>query len=416
METSKFTTDSVVNIASLVVLFLSGVILCTLIPRLYGVGAFGAFNQVFSVYILVSQIGTWGIQASVLRHLPDKGHKADDINPIIVSSLLEVLPFAVLAGFLTALSSWPLGLIMDSQMTSEGLLWASPGVVFFAFNKVMLNVLNGLQYNKLYAFFVGLRYALLPIILVGLSYGADLPAERIPVILTGAELILFVSVLACLKQHIISVEGHLRRQWGRRHRNFGFQAMWGGLASELNTRVDILVLGFFLDDKIVGIYSIVAFLIEMAFHLPVAVRKVIDPVLVQKDRAWIERFVRHGQRISLGVMFLAFTGGIFLYPIIIPWYMGDSIYASGWHPFIVLSTGALLYSSYAPFMGLLAQSGHPREQSLMTVVGLGINMALNLALVPYWGMNGAATATAVAYVSQVLYYRHQVKNILRIRI
>jgi O-antigen/teichoic acid export membrane protein len=45
----------------------------------------------------------------------------------------------------------------------------------------------------------------------------------------------------------------------------------------------------------------------------------------------------------------------------------------------------------------LAQSGHPTQESLVNLLAAVSNLLLSLALIPLWGMMGAAIAVAVSY-------------------
>ena len=51
-----------------------------------------------------------------------------------------------------------------------------------------------------------------------------------------------------------------------------------GILTEVNTRVDILVLGYFHGDTLVGVYSFAAILAEGFSQLPMVVRRSIDPL------------------------------------------------------------------------------------------------------------------------------------------
>src|SRR4030095_6718684 len=69
-------------------------------------------------------------------------------------------------------------------------------------------------------------------------------------------------------------------RWVVRHLSFGWHALPGNLITELNTRIDVLVLAVFVSDRIVGVYSFVAMLAEGVFQIGVVVRAVVNRRLV----------------------------------------------------------------------------------------------------------------------------------------
>lgn len=415
MESRKFLTDSAANIFSLVFLGLAGLVLNALVPRFYGPDVLGAVNQVFSVYILTAQLATWGIQYSVLRHLPAHEDNPGKIAVIITSSLRALLPFSLLAGVIMAVLAKPVGFLLGSTLVEAGLFVVAPGVTLFALNKLLLGILNGLQKNKTYAFYNGLRYALvLSSLLIVVFFEA--PGKYVPAIFVIPEIILVLLLFPGVAGHAVAKLDREDIAWIASHRKFGFRAMWGGFATALNTRVDVLVLGMFLTDHSVGIYSIVAYIVEMSFQFSVALRRVIDPLFAQQSMEWIEGFIRRGRIYSFGFYALGLGLAAILYPWLIPLYTGDPLYAEGWKPFMAICIGAAAMGAYWPFFGLLSQSGHPREQSFLVLLGLTVNLILNFLLVPFFGLMGAAVATAAAYVLQAIFYRRMTWKLLGIRV
>lgn len=55
-----------------------------------------------------------------------------------------------------------------------------------------------------------------------------------------------------------------------------------------------------------------------------------------------------------------------------------------------------------PFDQLLLQSGLPGRRSVMMASYVGINVILNILLIPQYGLAGAAAATAMALVAAAL--------------
>ena len=61
-----------------------------------------------------------------------------------------------------------------------------------------------------------------------------------------------------------------------------------------------------------------------------------------------------------------------------------------------LLAGMTVYAFFVPFDQLLLQSGRPGRQSLLMALYVGVNVVLNLVLIPRFGLLGAAWATTVS--------------------
>ena len=68
-------------------------------------------------------------------------------------------------------------------------------------------------------------------------------------------------------------------------------------------------------------------------------------------------------------------------------------------PVIVLVVAATIpvCTAFGPLAGVLLSEGRSTVVAVVTVVAAGVNVALNLALVPHLGINGSALATTVSY-------------------
>jgi len=63
---------------------------------------------------------------------------------------------------------------------------------------------------------------------------------------------------------------------------------------------------------------------------------------------------------------------------------------------VVMSAGQLVNALTGSVASLLVMSGHEKDYRNVTVVAGIVNLALGLLLIPYWGAEGAAWATAIA--------------------
>jgi O-antigen/teichoic acid export membrane protein len=305
-----------------------------------------------------------------------------------------------------------------SREVALGVFYMLPGLWCFAINKVLLNALNGRQHNKLYALFVSLRYLLVLLFFLGAVW-YKIAAEKLPVILTLSEAALLLAIGLVYPRFFHGRHALPRVDWLWRHIHFGARSILGGIAVELNTRIDVLVLGIFATDAAVGIYSFAAFFIEGFLQLSMIARRLVDPMLtrlaVQNDVKGRAALLVRGRNLGAACM----TGVTVTMAITYPWYaawLGSAdIAKASWVVFVILAVGACIFAVYAAFGGILSQSGLPMLQTWLNLAILGTNLALNLALVPIWDMLGAAIGTSLSFAAGTLYLRFLVLRYFNVR-
>lgn len=408
-------SDVVWNLASFVVMGAAGIALNVLVASLYDSSALGVFNQVYTIYILLSQVAVAGIHLSALKHSAVQRQEADSI---LVGALVATTLVAVPVAILGYLGAGLAGDALASPGVAQGIRAAAPGVALFALNKVLLALHNGLGRLKAFAVFQSLRFVLMIAALLALA-AAGVPPGRLAMLFTLAEAALLVALL------VYTVRGHaLRispesRTWAREHFRFGRRAMVGNLLADVNTRVDILLLGLFTADAVVGIYSFAALIAEGFSQLSVVFRNVVNPKLAKYHAEHptneLEGKLRQGIAMTYRYTVpcgLALTAA---YPLVVRVLGVGSEFQAGWLVFALLMAGITASMGYSAFQQILNQGGFPGRQSAFYALSFVTNVVLNLALIPVLGMVGSALATGISFVLSIVYLRVLVRRAMGVR-
>jgi len=399
LSPSRFKRDVLWNVGSLAVLAVSGLAANLLIMYWRGPDALGVFNEVFAIYIVVSQLAVGGAQISALKHC---AHAQDDLPRCgaIASSALMLVGAASLAMALGLHASrGAIGAALDSPAVARGVGFVCPGLVFFSLNKVLANVLIGLRNMRAYAVFQASRYVLIVagvVVLLGLG----LPAPHLALSLTLAEAVLFVLMAAYVQARLFPLKFSLSREtraWLRRHFSFGIRSLLSGVMSEMNTRVDVLLLGYFLSDALVGVYSFASIFAEGFAQLTIVVRFNVEPIIgkmfSQGEQAGIHALAQRIRAAFYPVMILLGTVAVLAFPVLICLQRSATRAWGSWGVFAILVAGAVGGCGYRPFLGVLVQGGRPGVYSLVMIGSVLVNALLNVCLIPLWGIYGSALAT-----------------------
>jgi O-antigen/teichoic acid export membrane protein len=286
------------NLVPVVLLGVVGLATNFAIGRWWGKDALGAFNLVTITFFSFAVLGAWSIQFSVLRAIAEAPEDRDRVGAIVVGALVPTVGIAMLT---TAAYLALRGVLGDLQgpAVAEGMLWVAPGLFCFALNKVLLGVVNGLRRMRAFAVYTSLRYVLIGVGLV-LARVADLDGATLPVIWTFAEGGLLLVLLVELVTTVRLARGTGWRAEARRHLDFGGRGVGATLASEVNSKLDVWMLGNAVPNAQVGVYSIAAAIYEGVAQLAVVVQNNLNPVIALElaagKPAAVEALVRRTRR------------------------------------------------------------------------------------------------------------------------
>ena len=369
MAAGKFQQDLLWNIGGLGVAGVSGVLLYFLIGDLYGAAALGVFNQVFAVYIFFSQFAVLGIHNSTLKYVAEFRTKPGDIGEILGSALVLTILWAGLISTVFWTLSGLAGDVLSSPDVAVGIRYATPGLFVFAINKVILGALNGMRHMR---WFAVLQAGRLVFMLIGfgccVAWGVG--RAQLPVLLTVSELATLAVAIWPLAVHLGLTRLRPRRIWGARHGRFGTKSFLSGVVVELNTRVDILMLGYFSTDTVVGIYSFAAIFAEAFFQILVVVRNNYNPLLVEflagGQHAALHAAVRAGRNMTYLFMGAAGIAGTAAFVGVVPLITAHEELAASWPIFAILVAGIVASSGYVPFNQILMLAGLPGWHTIMS--------------------------------------------------
>jgi O-antigen/teichoic acid export membrane protein len=393
---SNFRTGLIWNLGSLAFLALAGFALNIVIGRVYGAAQLGNFNICFAFFIVVSQVGSFGLHLSALQSVSEHwdmeaGRAASAIREAFVLCLATTSIGTLLWLLLLPLVSRFYG---DPDFTTSWLL-LTPGLFFFSLNKVLLNAVNGANHMRAFALLQALRYILI-LAFVALALHQSWPSARLTLIMTLAEVLLFAP-LAAYVLSILPARPAADREMRRRHLAFGLRSCWSGAVIELNTRVDVLILGALIGAEAAGIYTIAGLFAEGLAMLIFALRSMVNPLvgraLSQARPEEVAALCRRSVRMLTPVMAAASLMVLLLFPTFIEIAFGDDRFSPALSPLLWLLCGLTLSSGWLVFNMLFLLANRPAWHTLYMTMVLGVNVVLSMLLVPGFGLAGAGMAS-----------------------
>jgi O-antigen/teichoic acid export membrane protein len=396
------------NMVSLAIMAVSGILYNLIIGAKYGKATVGLFNQAMAYYVAIAQLCVCGMHLSTLKYTSEFHDDEEKVSKIIGSSLVSTAIVSLLVSVFAYLVLKAIDIFIDDKIITY-VLYVLPALFFFAINKIILNYLNGLSRMKEYAVFQSLRYIfIISAIIIFIIFKAR--GEYLVLCFLISEFLLLICMgVYAIKADYIKLK--FDKAWFKEHLRYGLKIMPGNLVLELNANMDVMILGWFASDSVVGIYSFALKFAVGFYQLLVVVRRNINPLIARfmakHDIDGLDEF-KKGLVKYTKYLVPAFAVAITVGFAIISLLFGGEgkEYIAGIVPLIIVMVSITVNSTYIIFGNTLNQSGLPTSEARLNIATLMTNVILNLALIPFLGMYGAAIGTAVSYIvfSIILYY------------
>lgn len=363
-----------------------------LLARYLGQEQLGEFGALYAYLGLYGWLTTFGLDTILVRHVAQERERAGSIllTGICVSSLFALCATAI------ALTVAP----------SVGYGGSLRGLLVFASIDVLMlaplrlpGIVFQVDLRQWYGVGIGLarQFAWLVVLVVCAAAGVGLFW-----IILGRSLCAVMEV--ALIWTAIYRKGFLTGPWrvlpseARQYVRYGLPVAISTLAVGIYHRIDQVMLHKMANDQILGNYVASVRLAELVSLFPIAVMSSMFPILAQTagDEARFRHYLRLSFRSLMAIAFgICIFATLFAGPIVHLLY-GVKFAAAA--PLLAV----LIWSEVPVFFGVamsnaLVAKNLQNYLPLSTLVGAGVNVALNLYLIPRWAALGSAWATNISY-------------------
>ena len=379
------------NIAGQVAVLLVGFASSVALARGLGPADRGLLGIMSSVVNVVLAVAGLGLPFAVAYYASRRKAKTDELlgNNIAYAAVLALV-------FVPAF--WLLhGSISDALARGRGgLLWALAAVMVplsflnWTLNNQLVGQLRFFAWNALGVLskLVMLAGVVALVLVAGLGVKGGLAA------MIAAELALIVGPLAILLRN---ARPRFDRGLFRATTSYGLRVQVGTIFQIVNYRLDVIVAQFFLPLRVVGYYVVAEFIAELVVTVSSSFGTSILPLVshyegTEDQRATTIAAIRHhGVMAALGTAVNAVFG-----PLLIFFAYGRSFHGAI-VPMLILLPGMWFLGTGAVVGGALRGRGRPGLASTVAGVAVLFTVALDLALIPPFGITGAAVASVIAY-------------------
>lgn len=378
-----------------------------LLARLLGPEAYGVYVYVFALVSLMAILAQLGLPTLLMRETAsaDVQSQWGLMRGIWRwANAVTLISSAVLIA-IGSVSAW----LLSGQLTREQLAafgWGMLLVPLIALAELRSGALRGLRrviQGQLPGMLIrpGLFLTLI-LIVIWSGLASSLTAANVMALHAVATSIAFMigaAFLWCARPARLAVAkpSYRQRSWLQSTVPL---AMLGTLQAT-NGQADLVMLGLFADAEDVGVYRVAVQAAMLAAFALDAINMVTAPYFARLytlgDRAQMQKVATLSARgilaFSIPIAMVLVAGGDMLLSAI----FGKG-FEAGYPALIILLGGQLLNAAFGPAGTLLNMTGHERYTMRAFFMSVGVNIILNLALIPIFGVAGAAAAAAASIV------------------
>ena len=368
-------------------------VVAVLVARALGAEGRGVYGLFLLSASLTQAVLGLGLGVSAVYHL---GKGAYTLPRIVANSQQVTLAAAAISGLLVLLA-WPIlgGTLLGHDTPYWVFALAVP--LFLNYN-VLTTVLQGAsRFTAMNAVILFQPLVLLLLLISGIALG-DVDITAALLFWCGATFAATLLALALLGREALRLDDLLRIDWPslREQVRFGMQGQVGNLIQLLNYRLDQFIVLLFVSTAAVGIYAVSVTLSQSVWFAANAVAAVLLPRLTAADEAEAARTTPLVCRNTLLVSALGALGLAAVSPWLVEGLFGAQFEAS-LTPLLWLLPGTVALAGSKILTSYIFSQGRPLTNSLITAVALVVTLAADFALIPRFGVTGAAVASSLAY-------------------
>jgi O-antigen/teichoic acid export membrane protein len=183
---------------------------------------------------------------------------------------------------------------------------------------------------------------------------------------------------------------------------FGVQIFGANAINLINYQADIILIGYFLTATDVGYYAVAVGLSKFFWLIPQAIQTITYPATSEywasNNHSALQTMIDKSMRYTACILLPIGLGVGFFAEEIVTMIFGDG-FSYSVLPLQILIAGTVIFGiACKPIGGSLSGVNRPDLSLKTTSSGAIINIILNVLLIPYFGIVGAAVATAVSLI------------------
>jgi O-antigen/teichoic acid export membrane protein len=374
-----------------VLAFASGV----LVARALGPDGRGAFALFIITTAIAQMVLGIGFGNAAVYFINKRELALRDV--VGAAHVVTLASLAIMAAAVGAIAPWAGDRVLGEHISPWLLIAAVPMLIYASALRVLLQALS--RFVEMGVATIVQPLVMLALVAADYAFGDPSPSRMVAFWIVSNGAAALVS-LACVGLANVDLAQIVRPRWAvlRKLARFGVQGEAGNVLQLMNYRLDQYIVRGFVGLAGVGIYAVGVSMTEAVWLIANAVAIVLLPRLTSADDDDVRWMAPVAARNTILVAGCGAAALAIIAPVLVPAFFGhvyDNSVQALWLllPGTVALTGSKVLTSY------IFSRGRPLVNTTITLVSLAVTVPALFALVPPFGVNGAAAASSLAYIA-----------------
>ncbi len=389
------------------------------LTKYLSVDQYGLFYAVMNFMMFLLIFRDMGLGSALNKFIPHYKVKKDysKLKTIVVSALsFQIIFSLIIVIFFVSSASYLSQNYFKAKEAYLMLILFGVYVLSSVFTRTIRSILNGFQDTKWYSLMDPLRLGitfimLFPLFNIGLRIFAPVIAFIIGVTVAG--LILLIGARKYFFFFKYPIKNFMKTT--KEMFKFSIPVVFTGFGNKVISHLDTLLLTYFVPLAMVGVYNVV--LPTALIFLSIGNNRVLFPMTSElwsrKDHVRLSEGLRmiytYSFLISVPIIFTVFVFSNFLIKL----FFGAE-YTSGVLAFRILLIGVLCYLVAMNNNAMISAIGKPLIVTKIIGMSAAINIVLNIILIPMFNITGAAIATSISYIFNMVISTKDIMRFIKV--
>lgn len=381
--------------------FIFGIVLA----RVLGAEMLGLYTLTLTITDMIAIVSLLGLGAGLVRYIPIALNQKDDKRLWGIIQIGVIVPFmisCVLALGLFFLSDWVAVDLFHRPDLAPLLRIASLGIPLYALMSELSSVTQAFKHMEYEVYSVNIAFNISKLIisivflLFGLGVVGVLIAHNIGLAITVGMLFYFVHLLFPINRPVNQAKRDYKEMFG-----FSFPVYLTRVLSRFSGSLESMILGLMGLVSGIGIYTTALRISGVGGVFHRSLQKIAMPMISdlynRREIEQLRRFYRTTTKWDLTFNLPIFLTMIFFTVPILSLF-GEE-FTEGRTGLTILAFAALFNAGTGVCGAMITMTGHSRLTFVNSVINLGLNLILDILLIPRWGIVGAALAFTISDIT-----------------
>lgn len=372
----------------------------------YGDEGVGVFAMLRTLPLILSMLTDLGVSHSYAFLINRKGYNYSSVIKTLVvcaslSGALQVIACLLFGAWASNLFGLGLG--------SNVLVWCSVLAPVMMLQVHVVNILRAKFYLRSANVFLVFCES---IILIGVVATCVYLRGSLDYIAYSLSVSSFIILCVCgfiVWRQVDPAEGKFQWECLLEGVRFGVKSQAGSVMQVMSYRFDQIIVGALLGVSSLGVYVVASKVAELFKVFSVALVFVLEPRISRMEFGLARSYVVKSVKMVYMMSFIVVLVGFLIGPLLID-FAFDSWAKESIVPFYILLSGLFFVGGNGLFAAYNMGTGQPGMNSYAIMAGMISTVVLNYMLVPYYGLNGAALASAVSCIITAFFYFYMFKR------